>query len=210
MTIEQAYNDWATTYDHDRNRTRDLDAEVTKQVLAGRRYSRVLEIGCGTGKNTALLAELADEVFALDFSPGMLAQARAKAWPSHVRFEEADLTQPWPGADRRFDMVVANLVLEHIADLDFILSEVARVLASGGSFFLCELHPFRQYQGTVANFQCEHVVTPIAAYVHHVSDYVGAAARHGLAVERLNEWWHAEDVGLPPRLLSIVFRPIAR
>ena len=54
MNIQDAYNDWAITYDFDRNLTRDLDQTVTKGTLANRRYHTILEVGCGTGKNTLL------------------------------------------------------------------------------------------------------------------------------------------------------------
>ena len=39
------------------------------------------------------------------------------------------------------------------AHKSFIFSEASRVLADAGRFFICELHPFRHYQGCQANFQ---------------------------------------------------------
>lgn len=205
MKIRDAYSSWAATYDHDRNRTRDLDAQVTRELLHGQRSGSVLELGCGTGKNTVFLAEIADSVHALDFSEGMLAQARAKVTAANVTFQAADLTQPWPVADATVDLIVGNLVLEHIEDLTFIFREAARVLRPGGQFFLSELHPFRQYQGTQANFQQGAETTEISAFIHHVSDFTGAAKSSGFVLEDLREWWHAEDAGKPPRLLTLLF-----
>lgn len=205
MNIQDAYTDWAATYDEDRNRTRDLDQQVTQATLGHQHFGAIVEIGCGTGKNTALLAQLGDRVRALDFSTGMLARARAKVQAANVTFAEADLTQPWPVADSSADLVVCNLVLEHIEDLHFILAEAGRVLTPGGRFFICELHPFRQYAGTVANFQRAAGAVQIDAYVHHISDFLAAAAASGFALASLREWWHAEDEGKPPRLVSFVF-----
>lgn len=51
------------------------------------------------------------------------------------------------------NLVICNLVLEHIENLSFIFSEASRVLIPDGHFFVCELHSFRQHQGTQANFQ---------------------------------------------------------
>jgi malonyl-CoA O-methyltransferase len=205
MNIQAAYTDWSATYDEDRNRTRDLDQEVTEALLGGSHYASAAEIGCGTGKNTLLLARAADKVTALDFSAGMLARARAKVQSPNVTFVEADLTQPWPLEDGSAELVVCNLVLEHIAGLPFVFAEAARVLRKGGRFFVCELHPFRQYQGTQAVFQREAGAILIDAYVHHVSDFLGAAEAAGLRLENLKEWWHAEDEGKPPRLVSFLF-----
>jgi malonyl-CoA O-methyltransferase len=205
MNVQAAYTDWSATYDEDRNRTRDLDQEVTEALLGGSHYASIVEIGCGTGKNTRVLAKTAEKVTALDFSAGMLAQARAKVQAPNVTFIEADLTQPWPLEDGSADLVVCNLVLEHIAGLAFIFAEAARVLREGGRFFVCELHPFRQYGGTQATFQRSEGAVLIDAYVHHISDFLAAAEAAGLRLENLKEWWHVEDAGKPPRLVSFLF-----
>lgn len=186
--VRAAYTQWAATYDTDRNLTRDLDRLVTRTVLAGRRYRAILEIGCGTGKNTALLARIGDQVQALDFSAGMLAEAKAKGFGLAVTFVVADLTRPWPRADRSADLVACNLVLEHIADLGFVFAEAARTLAPAGHLLICEIHPFRQYLGGKAAFQREQDRVEIPAFVHHFSDFLEAAARAGFTLLSCREW----------------------
>src|SRR5215471_10522555 len=96
MKVLEAYAEWAQTYDDDRNLTRDLDEQVMRQTFAGAKYQSVLEIGCGTGKNTALLAEIADRVQAIDFSEAMIERARQRSLSGNVGFTVADLTRPWP------------------------------------------------------------------------------------------------------------------
>src|SRR5688500_1920477 len=120
MNIQKAYNEWSASYDADKNLTRDLDQEVTREALANLHFNSILEIGCGTGKNTAFLAQIADSVHALDFSLGMIEKAKEKVQAKNVRFSVADITNKWPCSDGEFDLVVCNLVLEHIADLAFI------------------------------------------------------------------------------------------
>lgn len=205
MSIQDAYTNWSLTYDEDRNRTRDLDQQVTYSTLSGQQFGRIVEIGCGTGKNTAFLAGIGDRVTALDFSAGMLARAREKVQAANVTFVETDLTQVWPVEDRSADLVVCNLVLEHIENLHFVFAQAARVLLPGGRFFVCELHPFRQYQGTQATFQRDDGAVLIDAYVHHISDFLAAAEASGLSLVSFKEWWHDEDEGKPPRLASFVF-----
>ena len=207
--IKHAYNRWASTYDSDRNLTRDLDAAVTRDALAVMRATTVLELGCGTGKNTATLAGLAQTVVALDFSTEMLAQARLKVTAPNVCFVHADLTRPWPLAPAAVDLIVSNLVLEHVPDLDAVFAEAARVLAARGRWFLSELHPFKQYEGKKATFARGGETLHIAATVHHVSAYLDAASRHGFALLELREWWHDEDAGKPPRLLTLLLAKLA-
>lgn len=52
MNIKNAYNNWAPQYDTNKNKTRDLDARVTYQVLKNYKFADIIELGCGTGKNT--------------------------------------------------------------------------------------------------------------------------------------------------------------
>jgi ubiquinone/menaquinone biosynthesis C-methylase UbiE len=205
MSIRKAYTHWAATYDSDRNLTRDLDEMVTRQILARQQYGKILELGCGTGKNTMFLAQIARHVYAFDFSEGMMQQAKAKLRHENIMFTITDFTQPLPCVGESIDLIVCNLVLEHIEDLTFIFEEVYRVLVKGGHFFLCELHPFKQYQGKKATFQRKQEQIEIPAFVHHLSSFWDAAKATGFTFEDFKEWWHEEDRSLSPRLASFMF-----
>jgi ubiquinone/menaquinone biosynthesis C-methylase UbiE len=203
--IQTAYTEWAATYDTDRNLTRDLDQIATRTILARQHYRSILEIGCGTGKNTQLFARIGDHVHAIDFSEGMLAQARAREFGATVTFSVADITHPWPCADQSVDLIACNLVLEHIADLSFVFAEAARTLSPSGHLFVCELHPFKQYLGSKATFQRDEERIEPQAFIHHLSDFLDAAAHIGLTLTSLREWWDGDDQQTPPRLVSFLF-----
>ncbi|MBC8142694.1 MAG: class I SAM-dependent methyltransferase [Armatimonadetes bacterium] len=205
MTIQEGYTIWSETYDADTNRTRDLDAQITALVLGNRRFASILELGCGTGKNTALLATIGGTVRAVDFSEGMIARAKARISAPNVTFAAANIAEPWDALAESFDLVVCNLVLEHLEHLSPVFAEAHRALSQRGTFFLSELHPFRQYDGSVANFSQGGTATEIPAFLHNVSDFVTAAQGKGFAVQALQEWWHDDDAGQPPRLLSFLF-----
>jgi malonyl-CoA O-methyltransferase len=206
MSIQGAYNEWSETYDTDRNLTRDLDRQVMFEMLANQHFESVLEIGCGTGKNTVFLAQVSTRVHALDFSEGMIERAKEKVKAENVRFEMTDLTYRWPCEDQAYDLIVCNLVLEHIENLSHIFSEAFRALLEGGKFFVNELHPFRQYEGKKARFQSGESLAEIPAFVHHISDFLNAASNNGLTLARLDERWHLEDENKPPRIISFQFK----
>ncbi|HUP28296.1 MAG TPA: class I SAM-dependent methyltransferase [Chloroflexia bacterium] len=211
MMVRDAYDTWAATYDVDRNLTRDLDAYVTRQVLGSLRLSadcHILELGCGTGKNTGFLSQMGSRAYALDFSEAMIKQAQAKVRQPNVSFAVADLSRRWPVAGRSVDLVVCNLVLEHLEDLAFVFNEAARSLRSQqgpGRLFVCELHPFRQYMGGKARLERDGEKVEVSAFVHHISEFLEASSTAGLALVRLDEWWHEEDAEAPPRLVSFLF-----
>jgi ubiquinone/menaquinone biosynthesis C-methylase UbiE len=209
--VRAAYEEWAVNYDSDENATRDLDAIVLRSASLPLDGASVVEIGAGTGKNTAYLAAHAKRVLALDLSPAMLARACERVAAGHVRFVEHDITRPWPALDRQIDIVVGNLVLEHVPDLRPVFAEARRVLKPGGVMFLCELHPCRQLRGGQARFESGGRSMLIEAYPHTVAEYVNTALGQGFEVVRLSEW-REESAGseppasTPPRLLSMLFR----
>lgn len=206
MDIREAYDHWSTTYDSDANLTRDLDQAVTNEALGEFHFKSILEIGCGTGKNTALLSQIGERVFAVDFSEGMLRIARQKLESSNVTFCVADVTRPWPFVGESVDLVACNLLLEHIEDLAPVFAEAFRSLTKGGRLFVSELHPFRQYEGKKARFQNRQEQIEITAFIHHVSDFLNAATKCGFALRSFREARHAEDRSQLPRLASFLFQ----
>lgn len=211
-SVRRAYDEWSSSYDEDRNATRDLDARVLRAhagalALAG---EAVLELGCGTGKNTVWLAAQACRVLGLDVSEGMLARARARvAGAANVELVLHDLRHPWPVADGSQGRVVGNLVLEHIEQLEPIFAEAARVLRRGGRLFFCELHPYRQLGGAQARFGAvDGTLRRVDAFLHQVSDYVSAGLAAGLSLTALGEWRDEAGDSPIPRLLSVSFEKL--
>jgi malonyl-CoA O-methyltransferase len=205
MSIQSAYNEWSEIYDTNENLTRDLDQKVTRETFAGQKFNSILETGCGTGKNTAFFTQIGENVHAFDFSQGMIEKAREKIQAGNVRFSVADLTKRWPCKDKTYHLISCNLVLEHIRDLGHIFSESARVLHPKGIFFINELHPFKQYQGTKARFEQAGKTIEVEAFTHHTSEFIAAATLSGFKLNRLSEYWHEEDKDKPPRLISFLF-----
>ncbi|WP_223757319.1 class I SAM-dependent methyltransferase [Myxococcus sp. RHSTA-1-4] len=205
--VSRAYDVWADSYDTQVNATRDLDAVVLRSLDPALFRGDVLEIGAGTGKNTEWLAPRARSLLALDGSEGMLKRARQRPGVEHVRFIQHDLRQRWPTPDEAHDAVVCNLVLEHIDDLSFIFAEAKRVLRPGGCFFICELHPFRQLQGSQARFLNPETNTTeyVRCHLHDVSEFLDAMARAGLVLARARDWRDpgAEKTAVP-RLFSLL------
>ncbi|MFJ1461669.1 class I SAM-dependent methyltransferase [Nocardia sp. N2S4-5] len=104
--------------------------------------SRVLDLGCGAGRNTVVAAGLPLVVHACDVSAGMLTAARravAERAPGRVvRFEQASF-DALPYDDLSFDAVLASGVLHNAPDpavLRAAIGEIARVLTPGGKLLL--------------------------------------------------------------------------
>jgi len=205
MSIEKAYNQWSSQYDTNKNRTRDLDKKVTTEVLSNVPFQNVLELGCGTGKNTEWFLTRSNSVFSVDFSEEMLKIARQKITAENVSFQKADITKPWDWTDEIFDLITCNLILEHIEDLNFVFQEAYSKLKSGGYFFISELHPFKQYIGSKARFETEEGLIELETYTHHISEFLRSANSAGFQLKHLEEWFDSGKND-PPRILSLLFQ----
>jgi len=209
-SVASAYDRWAASYDADKNATRDLDAVVMQRVQLNLKDRDVLELGSGTGKNTKYLAEHAKQVYAVDFSEGMIARAHQRLATSNVRFIKHDVRETWPVESASVDVVVANLILEHVHDLAIVFFEAARVLRENGEFFICELHPYRQLIGAQAQFvdPDSGEVVKLTAHIHTVSEYVNGGIEAGFKLRAIGEWIE-DDAPIapetPPRLISLHF-----
>ena len=118
MNVQQSYNNWAEQYDTNNNKTRDLEAIALRKTLGNISFNSVLEVGCGTGKNTMWLMEKANHVTAIDLSDEMLAKAKEKINSANVHFLQADIKNEWTFTNQVYDVISFSLVLEHIENLD--------------------------------------------------------------------------------------------
>jgi SAM-dependent methyltransferase len=123
---------------------RRIAADVAEAAPEG---ARVLEIGCGPGHLSIMLARSQGlDVTGLDLDPAMVERARANAGrsandrgpgPTFVVGDVASLAFP----DGSFDLVVSTLSMHHWADPSAGLAEIARVLRPGGRFLVWDLRP---------------------------------------------------------------------
>jgi ubiquinone/menaquinone biosynthesis C-methylase UbiE len=206
MDTRQAYNLWATQYDTNDNKTRDLEGLALRAMLGNIAFESCLEIGCGTGKNTGWLLNRSTSVTAVDLSDEMLTKAKQKVNSDRVAFIQADITAAWSFRSHSYDLVTFSLVLEHIENLGHIFDETSRALKSGGAVYVGELHPFKQYAGTKARFDTGNGIHVLECYNHHISDFMQQAKKHHLVPVDMNEYFDDNDRSTIPRILTLLFR----
>jgi SAM-dependent methyltransferase len=109
----------------------DQAIESLLDAARANRDLKTLDLCCGHGNVSAALLSRGCQVIGIDFSPAMLAFARARA--PKATFIEAD-AQALPFDDAEFDIVVSNLGVCHVPDQPRALAEARRVLRPGGKF----------------------------------------------------------------------------
>lgn len=115
---------------------RDLDHVLRKLGARIEEGDAVVDIGCGVGRLTRVIAGRADQVYAIDVSAEMLAQAKQhNAHLDNVEWIHGDGTTLQPIPDEGADAVVSHVVFQHIPDPKITygyVSEMGRVLRPGG------------------------------------------------------------------------------
>ena len=96
------------------------------------RPDHVLDLGCGDGRLTAELD--AGELTAADVSRVALDRARRRV--PHAQIAELEPDDPLPFDDGAFDLVLCAETIEHVRDVQLLLSEARRVLKPGGTLAL--------------------------------------------------------------------------
>ena len=133
------------TYGEDLGQTSWVTTEESKEIpksLGLTANSRVLEIGCGSGRYALHVAQRTGcQITAVDINARGIENANRlarEAGLSSATFRECDVSKGLPFADSSFDAVFANDVLCHIRGRAAIFAEVFRLLAPGGRFLFSD------------------------------------------------------------------------
>jgi SAM-dependent methyltransferase len=112
-------------------------------AIAGRRYGRALEVGCGAGAFTRLLSEVVDEVVALDVSSTAIARAKAAgAGPGSIDYRIANIMEFDPRAEGPWDLVVMSETIYYLGwlypffDVGWLASQLFTATRDGGWLLL--------------------------------------------------------------------------
>jgi ubiquinone/menaquinone biosynthesis C-methylase UbiE len=140
IRYQETTSDLLTRIDiHKKYGGQDIDRWML-DLLAARKGSRILDVGCGAGKQCfAFFDELAGDcdVTGGDVSPELLERARLEnaRTGNKIRFVELDFGRRFDLEDAQFDLISACFTIYYAKDIPFTISEMHRVLRPGGRLF---------------------------------------------------------------------------
>jgi SAM-dependent methyltransferase len=151
--------------------------------LAGRRFARALDVGCGEGRFCRMLKAVGIATTGIDPTRALLIQARKLDPAGDYRFGKAEALAFETGS---FDLIVSYLTLIDIADFRAAIREMARVLAPGGALLVANLTSFVTpcaSQGWVRDADGRRLHYPVDRYLEEFPEWVEWS---GIRIEN----WH--------------------
>lgn len=184
VDLDRGYTIWSQRFDTpgklDHDPIQALEGPIVRSLVGDLPPgSRVLDLGCGTGRHTGSIRDAGHSVVGADLNEAMLELARAKL--PGVEFRQAELTD-LPFDSGSFDGVVCGLTFSHVPELQPAIDEIARVLAPGGRAIISAPHPF------IVNILAWHPPVfdadgngwELPQYEHWHGDYIAAFTKAGM------------------------------
>jgi SAM-dependent methyltransferase len=180
---EQSAQAWITSMGEqgDWGRHSVLDPVMLGRV-ATRRFERALDVGCGEGRFSRMLAAAGINVTGIDPTDALIEQARRRDPSGDYRIGNAENLR-FEAAT--FDLVVSYLTLIDMADFRTAISEMSRVLKPGGSLLIANLTSFFSSapQGWIKDQDGRPLYFPVDHYLDEVPSWF---ERPGIRIEN----WH--------------------
>src|SRR3989344_1230432 len=120
--------------------TRPLIYDLLDQKMLPK--ARLLDIGCGYGKDLAHFNKQGCETYGIDISSEMLKLAREIVPQAHL---DQGSFENLPYKDNYFDFVFSRYAIQHSHNVEGVLKETHRVLKEGGDLVFLVTHPMRHY-----------------------------------------------------------------
>ncbi len=210
LDVASGYAAWAPSYDEIDDRL-DVDlleaSALLRHEVSG---SRVVDLGCGTGRIGAWLATHgAREIVGVDLTAQMLARATARRVYSTTTCANVTATGLDAGA---FDGAISSLVVDHVEDLAAFFREAARLVRPLGWLAVVDFHPFFLMMGIPTHFPHGDAGGQLAVenHVHALRDFFAMAAANGWEPREFDERFVTDEwARAMPGYAKFVGRPVA-
>ena len=162
-----------------------ISCENIFEFLKDKKYTKLLDIGCGTGYLIDMLAKVHEaEYTGVDLSPEMIKQANNKKI-KNAKFVEGR-SDEIPFDDNTFDIITCSQSFHHYPDTDKAMQEAKRVLKPGGLYILSDtgVGPFKMFGVKVDDFIYRHFSNTGDCNVSYMEKTIKDMERNGFMIEK--------------------------
>lgn len=148
MEMRKSYKIVSKTYDTHRDKSPyfKIIEGITKRVIYENtkinNKTKVLDVGCGTGRNIGHFLNQGATVYGVDYSPDMLNKAKEKYKNNDRVILSIGNAETLPFKDAFFDIICSFKTLPHVHNLAKAIKEIKRVTKKGGKILLEFYSPY--------------------------------------------------------------------
>ncbi len=188
VSIKEAYRLWAKRYEKDLPYLFEMESEKIIQLLGNLKGKNILDLGCGTGRYSILLAKKGANVFAVDFSKEMLTEAKKKARNAKIRitFKQYDLKRRL-NLKEKFDVIISTLVIGHFRNPNLFFSRISHMLKPNGICLISTFHPAKAGAPSGKFILVQSLGLSAKTYNHSIKECLTAMKKAGLSLEKFLE-----------------------
>jgi ubiquinone/menaquinone biosynthesis C-methylase UbiE len=133
------FSDLAADYDRFSQTLSQPEAPISQWLEENLgRGRRALDVGCGTGRYSELMADRFDEVVGVDAAAGMVEYARAHRARPNISYVQGDVLRLDPAKHGLFDVVLAFSLVLHVGIPETVLGALRTLVAPGGRLIVVE------------------------------------------------------------------------
>ena len=176
----------------EKNPDRKRISEIIISMINDLKEKKILDAGCGTGKECELLAKRGAKVVGIDVSEFMIKLARKKCKNLGVKFFLRDMERT--GFEREsFDLILSVFSLMYKKNLRAVLKEFRRILKKDGEFLVVVPHPIERMVKHTRNYFKRGKFLKINGNIRYfnyhwtLEDYLNSIISQGFRVEEIKE-----------------------
>jgi ubiquinone/menaquinone biosynthesis C-methylase UbiE len=181
----EGYRRWSKTWESDPSAIVALESRWLSPWLTGLHDQIVLDLSCGVGRWLIHARAQGAIVFGSDLSQEMLVEARKKTALAG-RLALAD-TRSLPFHDGFADIALCALSLGHIAPVESAITELARIVHTGGDLIITDFHPGALRHGWKRTFRSDGELYEVETHPYTIDQLLQCAERNGLVLQELLE-----------------------
>jgi 2-polyprenyl-3-methyl-5-hydroxy-6-metoxy-1,4-benzoquinol methylase len=188
ITLKKLYSIWAKDYDLWPSVRGIMDEKGILKIIGNVKGKEILDLGCGTGKWSIILNKKGAKVTSVDNSKEMLDVLNKKIKLEKLKINTLKKDISKLKLNKKFDIIVMGLVMNHIKNLDKLFKIIRAHLKSGGIFLMSDPVYFPEVKKpTTKEIKILENKYRVKQYVHPEQEIKGLAKKNGLTIMEIKK-----------------------
>lgn len=161
------FNGYMNIRSQEMNYNNCIEEPLMLNLIGNTENKDIIDIGCGSGELSSILAKTANSVLGIDISQKMLNIAREKNINSNTRYQELSM-ENISSLSEKFDIAVSSLAFHYVENFEKLILDISKLLRKRGSLIFSQEHPMvtanRQLKDWICDPETKSRYWPVSNY----------------------------------------------